>query len=64
MLIFSFFECQRPGSKDSGAIEPKNRFEIIINGKTYQVVEGQILTLGLDIFKAIDFYQTIRKKKF
>jgi hypothetical protein len=63
ILIFSFLNANAQESKDSGAIEPKNRFEIIIDGKTYQVVEGQILTLDSTISKpSISVKLSARKK--
>jgi hypothetical protein len=51
MLIFSFLNARAQGAKDSGAMEPKNRFEITIDGKTYQVAEGQLLKLESTLSK-------------
>jgi hypothetical protein len=51
MLIFSFLNARSQGAKDSGAMEPKNRFEITIDGKTYQVAEGQLLQLESTLSK-------------
>jgi hypothetical protein len=51
MLIFSFLNARAQDAKDSGGMEPKNRFEIIIDGKTYQVVEGQVLKLESTLSK-------------
>ncbi len=64
MLIFSFLNASAQEAKDSGAIEPKNRFEIIINGKTYQVVEGQILTLDSTFSKPSISIKLSERKKF
>jgi hypothetical protein len=64
MLIFSFLNASAQEAKDSGAIEPKNRFEIIINGKTYHVVEGQILTLDSTISKPSISIKLSERKKF
>jgi len=63
ILIFSFLNASAQESRDSGAIEPKNRFEITINGKTYQVVEGQILTLDPTLSKPSISIKLLDRKK-
>lgn len=64
ILIFSFLNASAQEARDSGAIEPKNRFEIIIDGKTYQVVEGQILTLDSTLSKPSISIKLSDRKKF
>ena len=51
LLIFSFLGVRAQEATDSGAMEPKNRFEITIDGKTYPVVEGQPLKLESTLSK-------------
>jgi hypothetical protein len=64
MLVFSFLNGSAQEAKDSGAIEPKNRFELIINGKTYQAVEGQPLTLESTISKPSISIKLSDRKQF
>jgi hypothetical protein len=64
MLIFSFLGARAQGAKDSGAMEPKNRFEITIDGKTYQVVEGQVLQLESTLSKPSISIKLSDLKKF
>jgi hypothetical protein len=64
LLIFSFLNARAQGAKDSGAMEPKNRFEISIDGKTYQVVEGQVLKLESTLSKPSISIKLSDLKKF
>jgi hypothetical protein len=64
MLVFSFLNVSAQEAKDSGAIEPKNRFELIINGKTYQAVEGQPLTLDSTVSKPSISIKLSDRKQF
>jgi hypothetical protein len=64
LLIFSFLNARAQGAKYSGAMEPKNRFEISIDGKTYQVVEGQVLKLESTLSKPSISIKLSDLKKF
>jgi hypothetical protein len=64
MLIFSFLNVSAQEATDSGAIEPKNRFEVIVNGKTYQAEEGQPLTLDSTVAKPSIFIILSDRKRF
>jgi hypothetical protein len=64
LLIFSFLNARAQGAKDSGAMEPKNRFEISIDGKTHQVVEGQVLKLESTLSKPSISIKLSDLKKF
>jgi hypothetical protein len=64
MLVFSFLNASAQEAKDSGAIEPKNRFELIINGKSYDAIEGQPLTLDSTVSKPSISVKLSDRKKF
>jgi hypothetical protein len=64
MLFFSFLNVNAQEAEDSSAIEPKNRFELMINGKTYQAVEGQPLTLDSMLSKPSISIKLSDRKKF
>ena len=64
MLIFSFLNARAQDAKDSGAMEPKNRFDITIDGKTYQVIEGQVLKLESTLSKPSISIKLSDLKKF
>jgi hypothetical protein len=64
LLIFSFLSAGAQDSRDSAAMEPKNRFEITIDGKTYQVVEGQVLKLESTLAKPSISIKLSDLKKF
>jgi hypothetical protein len=64
LLIFSFLNARAQEAKDSGAMEPKNRFEITIDGKTYPVVEGQELKLESTLSKPSISVKLSELKKF
>jgi hypothetical protein len=64
MLVFSFLKVSAQEAKDSGAIEPKNRFEITINGKTYDAIEGQPLTLDSMVSKPSISIKLSDRKRF
>src|SRR5271166_6212825 len=64
MLVFSFLSVSAQEAKDSGAFEPKNRFELIINGKTYQALEGQPLTLDSTVSRPSISIKLSDRKKF
>jgi hypothetical protein len=63
ILIFSFLKAGAQVAKDSSVREPKNGFEVLINGKIYQVVEGEVLTLDTTLSKpSISIRLSDRKK--
>jgi hypothetical protein len=64
ILIFSFLNVSAQEAIDSGAIEPKNRFEVIVNGKTYRAEEGQPLTLDSTVAKPSIYIKLSDRKKF
>jgi hypothetical protein len=64
MLVFSFLKVGAQEAKDSGAIEPKNKFELIVNGKTYQAIEGQLLTLDSTVSKPSISIKLSDRKQF
>jgi hypothetical protein len=64
MLIFSFLNVSAQKAIDSGALEPENRFELIVNGKTYQAVEGQLLTVDSTGSKPSIYVRLSDRKKF
>ncbi len=64
ILIFSFLNVRAQEATDSGAMEPKNRFEITIDGKTYPVVEGQLLKLESTLSKPSISVKLSDRKKF
>jgi hypothetical protein len=64
MLIFSFLSVGAQEAADSGAVEPKNRFELIVNGKIYQAVEGELLTLDSTVSKPSIYIKLSDRKQF
>jgi hypothetical protein len=64
MLIFSFLNVSAQEATDSGAVEPKNRFELVVNGKTYQAIEGELLRLDSTVSKPSIYIKLSDRKKF
>src|SRR5580693_1297261 len=64
ILILSYLNLSAQESKDSTSPEPKNSFEVLINGKNYRVVEGESLKLDTILSKPTISIRLSDRKKF
>jgi hypothetical protein len=64
LVIFSFLNASAQEEKDSSEGEPKNSFEVFINGRKYRVIEGEILTLDTTLLKPSISIRLSDRKKF
>ena len=64
ILTFWVLSVYAQQAKDSTEREPKNSFEVFINGKRYKVVEGEVLTLDTTLSKPSISIRLSDRKKF
>lgn len=66
ILLMSFlcFQVQAQETKEPSAIEPKTNYEILLNGKTYLLTEGEVLKLDTTLINPSISVKSTSSKKF
>jgi hypothetical protein len=64
LLIFAFYNGQAQELENKNGLEAKANFELQINGKKYQITEGQELKLDTTIFNPSISVKLVDYKKF